>query len=533
MKISLFLLAGLALCSTGYAQSITPVTSSEYCPATTYTFTVTLSGNVLASANDIAAEGSASGLIAPAIATSGTYNFLFNQNTNQTSFSFTGRFQDLNRTQRFIIRNTRLGTTLATFDYNRIRSLDVGNLQTIPNPSVTSPIQVAPCQISTFNITFPQVTYLNTSSSPAAVFGSVSNYEYLIPAGWKVDNITSDGVTWIRRNNNVDIQSDLASGNGGQIRIRAVNACATPQLVLKTGAPRILTISRPRPALTFTGATPLCSTATYTASNIPAPFTNYLWEISSTQIGTITSPTSASTQIVAGTGGTGSLSFTINGGASCPLNYTYNTFDILGQSQMESGTPQTSWPEPVIAVPGSTCIPMGYNVTYQSNTPYQYLYYRWGYYDGPSSNGGPLVVVNPAGGPSQPIRILNTQTVNRISVAVGNQCGLGVEYIREITFDAGCNWGGDVEYRLAAPAETGLAATLLTNPVKDMLTLNIPEGAESEVMLRIVSLNGQVVKEFAGYGTVMNVDVSTLAEGVYIAEYTCKGVAGRLKFVKE
>lgn len=515
------------------AQTILPVTTSELCPATLYTFTVTLDGNQMPIAGSIKVEGSAAGQIVPAIPVTGTYNFTYTSATNKTSFAFQGRFQDLNKTQRFrIYKDGTSTTTIATFDYNRIRALDIADLQTVPATAISSPVVVGPCQVQTFSISFPQVSYLNTSTSPAAVFGSVSNYEYLIPSGWKVNTTTSDGVSWIRANNSVTITSDLTTGNGGEIRIRAVNACATPALILKTGAPRILTISRPRPQLTFSGATPLCSTATYTASNIPAAFPNYLWSVSSTQIGTIVSPNSASTQIIAGSGGVGNLTFTINGGATCPLSYVYNTADILGQPQFESGTPQATWPEPVIAVPGSNCIPMGYNVTYQSNTLYSYTYYRWGYYEGPLSQGGPFTEVNPGGGPSQAIRITNTETINSIYVAVANQCGLGIPYIKEIEFDQNCNWGGDVEYRMAGPQASGADVTLLNNPVKETLTMNIAEGADSEVKITITSIGGQLVKEIQGYGSTQYVDVSGLPEGVYIATYTCRGLAGHVRFVK-
>ena len=67
--------------------------------------------------------------------------------------------------------------------------------------------------------------YGNPFANPAINgYGTITNYEYLLPQNWEVNNITSNGSTWIAVNsNNVTITSDLINGDGQYISVRASN----------------------------------------------------------------------------------------------------------------------------------------------------------------------------------------------------------------------------------------------------------------------------------------------------------------------
>jgi hypothetical protein len=114
------------------------------------------------------------------------------------------------------------------FTYPKIKSLLAANSFSQISPTPTS-ITAQRCQNQNFNISFTNVQYGNPSEAPPIGYGSVTNYEYQLPSGWKLNNgAPSTGTNWQAANNSVTVTSDLATGEGGVIKIRPVNAaCGT------------------------------------------------------------------------------------------------------------------------------------------------------------------------------------------------------------------------------------------------------------------------------------------------------------------
>jgi hypothetical protein len=114
--------------------------------------------------------------------------------------------------------------------------------------------------------------------SPAISYGSITNYEYQLPAGWSIGSTTSTGSNWIAGGNNVTVTSDLGTGDGLFVKIRPVNtACGTG---LKPGPTKLIAISRPEPTLAIPETqTDICSgSVNYTLTGLPAGATT-VWSI--------------------------------------------------------------------------------------------------------------------------------------------------------------------------------------------------------------------------------------------------------------
>lgn len=379
-------------------------------------------------------------------------------------------------------------------------------------------------------ITVPDEQWGNFSESPVLCFGTISTFEYQLPSGWSIGTNVSTGTNWIAGGNNVTVTSNGTTGDGGAIRFRPRNPCGSG---LANGiTPGIIPISRPRPTLSFSGPALLCSTATYTASNLPAWVNSRLWEVIPSSLATIANPISASTNITANGNATGDIRFTISGGPACPVSYTYNTQEIIGQSTLGTGTPVVTWPE--VFYPTTNCLPPSFNVIYQSSSLNPFTTYEWGYYEGPSTNTtSPYVLVNAGGLYQQAIQIPNTQTINRISVRGVNQCGAGLQNIREFTFDPSCNAGPPVEWRTGGPKKGGgkKGFAILGNVITTTLTLQLPLGDRMQ-LVTLTDMQGRVVRSERAQGERMDINISELRRGLYLV--TLHEAAGRttLRFVK-
>ncbi|HNF37762.1 MAG TPA: hypothetical protein PLC45_03760 [Chitinophagaceae bacterium] len=200
------------------AQSISLGTDNEYCPNTEYEFTVTLPSSY----TSISAT-----------------QFLITQqpfafNSTNTSFKFKGKFNDVNIKQTIIIKYNS-GQSTFPIEYKKVKSLFYSNdasctiiqpkfsSNNAPATSFTAPL----CLVSNFAITFSKIKWHTAFETPTYCFGSISDYEYLLPANWKLGNITSNGTTWLQGTNAVTITSDLTSGNGQTILIRPKNTCVS------------------------------------------------------------------------------------------------------------------------------------------------------------------------------------------------------------------------------------------------------------------------------------------------------------------
>jgi hypothetical protein len=140
---------------------------------------------------------------------------------------------------------------------------------------------------STTNITYAtqRVILPNTGVSPpgSTSFFYADSYEWLIPAGWQIGTVTSDGVTPIPTSGtsgfSVSVKPDACTGNGQKIKVRAKNNCGSGLFSLWQ---ETATIVRNIPTPTFSQAPPNSVTCgnttpiTVSVNAVPGA-TSYTW----------------------------------------------------------------------------------------------------------------------------------------------------------------------------------------------------------------------------------------------------------------
>ena len=293
MKKYYSILFYLILNLTANSQTISPLETTEFCPGVDITFTVVVPG--------------VGPMVTPwtnnPILIQGAYNIT--TSGGNTTFNFKGRFTDVNISQVFRVKYSNSnGEVTKDFEFKRIKSLFHGSCTPIlPNPpSITADR----CQIQTFSISYLNVQYKTEFQSPALCFGTITNYQYLLPSGWSIGGNVSNGSNWIGGGNSVNITSDLSNGDGSGIRIRPINTACGSGLV--AGQESIIPISRPAPTLSITSSkTTICTGCeTFTINGMPSGAT-VQWSLSNAdasisgcstcQIATICRSTSTNTTI--------------------------------------------------------------------------------------------------------------------------------------------------------------------------------------------------------------------------------------------
>lgn len=266
----------VALCLIGMAaiaQSSTPAASGEFCPETEITFNVTVPGTN---------PGVASWTGSPSLTTL-AYDITHNAAQTSTSFKFKGKFNDVNISQSYRVTYLDTNNTSKAYvmTYKKIKSL----FHTTLSCSTVTPNQstiVWPfCEVSTRQISFNNISWGNFSESPVTCFGTVTAYEYQLPAGWSIGNSVSTGSNWIVGTNNVQVTSDLGGGLGETIKIRPANTCASG---LVSGATvSYVGISRPLATMTLSAAQDyICNvgeSTTFSVGNLP-PNATVQWSVS-------------------------------------------------------------------------------------------------------------------------------------------------------------------------------------------------------------------------------------------------------------
>lgn len=300
-KIILLLNIALATITNSFGQSIiSPIESSEFCPLVNTTFTVTIPLIKAGTGVTLTAIGT------PTIVTGVTG--LTSSGAN-TTFTFVGRFSDDNNTQSFRIDFTRSNNTpdFKIFEFKKIKSLKFYSTPSAINPSLSS-INSPRCLINTHNISFSNIQFGNGFDASVGGYGSVTAYEFLLPSGWKLGAITSDGSTWLTSNNNVTITSDLSNGNGGSIQIRGINSCNSS---LAKSPPKVISITRSRPTMTITGIRTICSGSpnSFSVNGLP-PNATVCWSLSSNGSATIPSNPFCSNTVTLGYSSVGTTNLT-------------------------------------------------------------------------------------------------------------------------------------------------------------------------------------------------------------------------------
>lgn len=309
--------------------AILPDINSEYCPNTVITFTVTFAGN------SPSVVGKALNA-APSVVQQ-AYNI--NTTNGVTTFNFDGRFIDANNKQTFQL-NYKYGPnnrdTTKDFTFIKIKSLTTpGN----GSPNDCSAIKPTPtsitaprCQTGSVTINFSNIQYSNVWENPIVCYGSVINYEYLLPSGWSIGTNVSNGTDWIEAGNNVTINYNASNGHQGSVRIRPVNTGCGANL--NKGRIVDIPISRPRPTLSISGNDVICSgTSNYTVAGSLPPGATICWTISSPG-GAVTIPSSpycgTSLPVTYISVGTATIFATVT---DCIESYTLSQKDIV------AGTP--------------------------------------------------------------------------------------------------------------------------------------------------------------------------------------------------
>ena len=299
------------------AQNILPLTNGVYCPGVSTTFVVTMP---LGSYSSVHAAGTTATGIPNSDAVQITSDPTVQSNGIQTTFTFTGFFRDVIKPQGLIVsyRNSSGVDLSNTFVYTTFTSFNQSEARERPQTNVTS-IQATNCQTQSFNISFPNVQYYN-APSPAAGYGSVTSYQYLLPAGWQLGSTTSDGVNWLTGSSNVTVTSDPT--HGGTIQVRGAPCSAS----ISPGPATSISVSRPvlTAGYSISGISPLClgANSTYTVNGVQ-PGATVSWSVTPAGFVAIGQPNSAQTTITGISSSDVTLTALISDacGGSFSLNY--------------------------------------------------------------------------------------------------------------------------------------------------------------------------------------------------------------------
>jgi hypothetical protein len=262
-KLAIAAIVLLKYVSLSAQPSVFPSENNEYCPFVTQTFTVTLP--IIEQNTNIRVFS-----LGPAVVVQDAYAIINIGSTN-TQFTFRGFFQDVNSTPIFYARYTPKGQmSEVSYDmrFKKIKSLFGLSLPSKLIPNI-SQFNAPRCQVSTFNLSFPNFRYGNGIDPTVPAYGNpITAYEYLLPLNWKLGSTTSTG-QWIQAGSSVTITSDLSTGDMGAVRIRALNTDCGVNLL--KSPKQTIPISRPEPPLAIPIATaPLCTgTKNFTLSGIP------------------------------------------------------------------------------------------------------------------------------------------------------------------------------------------------------------------------------------------------------------------------
>ncbi len=209
------------------SQTISPSSNDEYCPNQEYTFFITLPGKfdqIIPNTLFISQQ---------------PYDF----DIQNKSFKIKIKFADINNTQSLNIYYNN-SNNVYPVNFFKIKSLFsyTTNFPYCPGiQTPLSPINAPLCKINSFPINFTPVQWQNTSLGQFLCFGTINDYEYLLPANWKLNTIVSTGSNWIQGSNNANITTDLYTQ--GDILISPKNNCG-PNL---TNSPSYTTINVNRP----------------------------------------------------------------------------------------------------------------------------------------------------------------------------------------------------------------------------------------------------------------------------------------------
>jgi hypothetical protein len=420
------------------------------------------------------------------------------------TFSFVGRFFDANNKQTFTVNYTNSSGQPATHDFTfiKIKSLThFGNGSSSDcsaiKPTPTS-INVPLCQTGSVGISFPNISYSNVWENPVVCYGTVSNYEYLLPAGWQLGTTTSNGTTWLPGGNSATITYNAATGDGGFVRIRPVNtACGTN---LNKGREIAIPISRPAPVVYISMTkTYLCSTNETTTATINGtpPGASVVWSLpSGTTEAQIVGCNTCQTVTIERTG-TQDVALTLTATITdCASTYTRTETINLG------------FPYSLFPIDGTDFAVPGGQYYFQQDLPYPSppASYSWQVSSGwqvLSGGNGPIAFIQ-AG-----------STGGFIDVAV-TACGLTRLNSKYVEIGP----GGDDPARVGGGNDFDF--TLSPNPAKNTATISIT-GITNSFEVRVFDLMTSTLVKQQRYDkgqTQVRLQIANLKAGTYVVQIT-------------
>lgn len=413
----------------------------------------------------------AKALNVPPIVVLQPYNITYS-GANAT-FKFDGKFVDYNNKQTFTVNYTNSSDQLATYDftYIKIKSLLTANQFSQIYPTPTS-ITAQRCQIQNFNISFSNVQYGNPWENPPIGYGTVTNYEYLLPSGWKLGNTPSNGSNWIADDNSIIVTSDLSSGDGGVIRIRPSNIACAAGLI--TGQEAVVSISRPAPSLYISSSdNTICSGCqTFTINGMPSGAT-VQWSVTGTDASISGCSTCTTVNVCRNTPNNASITLqaTVK---HCTFTYTKQYTIILG-----------SPPQPRIQ-----------QVTYYGNEVGLIALfipdcnYNW-YEDN---------ILMETGGNTY-ITSVPCNTTKFIQVEAVNNCGISIKAGRGVAVSCG---GGQF--------------TIAPNPVQDNLTIKANNTEVREVRIADKTGRLRINQKYSPGTKLINLNITWLEADIYVVQ---------------
>ncbi len=422
------------------------------------------------------------------------------------TFSFIGKFADNNNKQTFTVfyKNTSGVNTTWDATFTKIKSLLTANSFSQILPSPTS-ITAQRCQVQNFNISFSNVQYGNPWESPAIGYGTVTNYEYLLPVGWSLNSTTSTGSNWISGGNSVTVTSDLSNGIGSGIRIRPVNTqCGTG---LIEGQEASIAISRPAPTLDISPfSQTICSgSANYTLSGVPAG-ASVSWSVSHPGEASVAAQSGNQNVAVVTRTGTADINATLTATVThCSFTYNITARIVLG----------TPVPDDIIGMDISTHLTGGQYITLYINEPGSS--YNW------SVTGGTIIGSNT--GQYVYAKLDNCSlgqvTLNEFSATISYQNACGSSNSKGETAYAECDGN--------SPPEDGISIS--PNPAKGDLYVEIKdENPEIKTLARKRSIkyelydvySKQVLRQwiFKNDLNKRTLNIRGIKKGIYVLQIT-------------
>jgi hypothetical protein len=439
------------------AQSISPSTNNEYCPNTETTFTIVIPGTY----NSIIGIGGC-------LVSQTPYNF--SSSGGNTTFNFKGKFTDANQAQTFRVSYTTANGS-PTYDaiFKRIKSLFFSTVSTafppcnVIKPNQTQPLVFPRCQVSSATISFPNIQWFTNFENPEVCFGSVTDYEYQLPNNWSIGGFTSTGNNWIAGGNSVVVTSDLSTGDGVDIRIRASNkTCGTG--LAANGPVATVRISRPAPPLTIPEtATIICSgSLNYSLTGLPSGAT-VVWSLSSNANASLSNQTNTSVTVTRNS--------SINTTVTLIATVTHCTFSYNVNKLITLGTPSLGYSVYPYYQGQQFCTNSFGNTLKVEPQNLGNVFIEWTSLNMSDPNYN-LVMVNSNGSYEQDF-VFYTAGTYQIAARVGNSCGLG-DYTAFLNIEVSdnCSGGGFRAYNISPnPSKGNIIVTSVskTNAIKEII----------------------------------------------------------------